>query len=443
MSDRPNVVYIHSHDTGRAVQPYGFDVPTPGIQRLAEGGVVFRQGFCAGPTCSPSRASLVSSLHAHQHGCMGLAHRGWQMNDFSRHIQHWLGRAGYRTALSGIQHIVHHDRTDAIGYQDVLIPPGVGGSPELAAATYIFQQGQRRGEQPFFLSVGFGETHREFPRPGRHEIDPRWVKPPAPFPDTDPTREDWAGYIAHARTLDRKMSVVFNALEESGQLENTLVICTTDHGLPLPRMKCTLHDEGIGVMLILRGPGGFTGGRPCDAIVSQLDLFPTICDVCDVPAPDWIEGVSLRPLVDGRAEAIHDEIFASVNYHACYEPQRCVRTARYKYTRRFGDRDKPVLPNVDDSPTKRLFLDQGWFPEDREGLYDLLHDPHEMRNLLHDPAHAETLNDLRGRLRDWQQRTGDPILDGPIPAPPEAVFNEIDSSSPYGPLATTSEHPQC
>jgi len=441
MSDRPNVLYIHSHDTGRFVEPYGHNVPTPGLQRFAKGATVFRQAFCAQPTCSPSRASLVTGQYPHQHGCMGLAHLGWQIDDFSHHIQHWLKGAGYRTALSGIQHIVHHDRTDEIGYDDVLIPPGVGGSPELAAATYIFQHRQEKRNKPFFLSVGFGETHREFPEENL-AVDPDDCRPPAPFPDTPETRFDWAGYITHARTLDRKMSVVFNALEESGQLENTLVICTTDHGPPLPRMKCTLHDEGLGVMLIVRGPGGFTGGGVSDALVWQLDVFPTICDVCGVAPPEWLEGTSLRPLVDGTADRVHEEVIGSLNYHGCYEPIRSVRTERYKYVRRFDERRKPRLPNCDDSPTKTFLLERGWYEEDPEGLYDLVFDPLEMRNLIDRPEHQATAADLRQRLHDWQARTGDPLLEGPIPAPAEAQLSDLDAVSSFAPRKPMSEHPQ-
>ena len=102
---RPNILYIHSHDTGRYVQPYGFQVPTPNIQMLADQGVLFREAFCAAPTCSGSRASLLTGLYCHNNGMLGLAHRGWKLNDYGQHWVHTLREVGYRSILIGEQHI--------------------------------------------------------------------------------------------------------------------------------------------------------------------------------------------------------------------------------------------------------------------------------------------------------------------------------------------------
>src|ERR687885_2022462 len=101
----PNVLYIHSHDTGRYVQPYGHQVPTPNIQRVADQGVVFREAFCAVPTCSGSRACLLTGQYGHSNGMLGLAHRGWELNDYREHIVNTLRRAGYWSALIGEQHL--------------------------------------------------------------------------------------------------------------------------------------------------------------------------------------------------------------------------------------------------------------------------------------------------------------------------------------------------
>src|SRR5205823_10091337 len=100
----PNIVYIHSHDSGRYLQPYGHAVPTPNLQRLATEGVLFRQAFSVAPTCSPSRASLLTGQCPHRNGMLGLAHRGFALNDYRKHIIHTLKRAGYRSVLVGLQH---------------------------------------------------------------------------------------------------------------------------------------------------------------------------------------------------------------------------------------------------------------------------------------------------------------------------------------------------
>ena len=414
----PNILYIHSHDTGRYVQPYGHAVPTPNIQRLAEGGVLFRQAFCANPTCSPSRASLLTGKWAHSCGMLGLVNRGFSMSDYSQHIVHTLrGGANYHSVLGGLQHVAKNP--DEIGYDQIL--EGERDPENIVARTVEFLK--QAPPQSFFLDVGFFVTHRGFPEPGPDE-DPRYCLPPAPIPDTPENRYDMAAYKASAHILDNSIGAVLDALDENGLAENTLVICTTDHGLAFPGMKCNLTDHGIGVMLIMRGPGGFSGGKVCDAMVSHIDVLPTICDLLDIAAPEGVQGRSMMPLIHGEVEAINDEIFAEVNYHAAYEPQRAIRTQRWKYIRRYGDRQKPVLPNCDEGPTKDMWMRHGW--QDRyvasEQLYDLIFDPHETYNLVNDSTVTVVLEDMRYRLDRWMAETDDPLLHGPVPPDPGAQF---------------------
>ena len=105
MAPPPNILYLNSHDTGRYVQPYGNAVPTPNIQWLADQGVMFRNGFCAAPSCSGSRAALLTGSYCHNNGMMGLAHRGFALYDYDQHIVRTLSRAGYHTELIGEQHV--------------------------------------------------------------------------------------------------------------------------------------------------------------------------------------------------------------------------------------------------------------------------------------------------------------------------------------------------
>ncbi len=279
--------------------------------------------------------------------------------------------------------------------------------------------------------MGFGDTHREY-GPITDAGDPRYCRPPEPIADTPETREDMAHFMTSAREVDAKMGAVLAALDRTGLAENTLVICTTDHGVAFPRMKCTLTDSGIGIMLIVRGPGGFKGGRVIDSMVGHIDLFPTVCDLLGIEPPPWLQGVSLMPMIRGEAEAVRDEIFTEVNYHAAYEPMRSIRTKRWKYIRRYDDRDAPVLPNCDDSPSKTLWLDNGWaeLAPDREALFDLVFDPNEAHNLVGDPRADDVLSDLRARLDRWMEATDDPLLKGRIPAPAGAVVNDPDGLSP-------------
>jgi N-sulfoglucosamine sulfohydrolase len=435
MTTLPNILYIHSHDTGRWIQPYGYDIPTPNYQRLAEQGMLFRQAFCAAPTCSPSRAALLTGASPHSAGMLGLAHRGFSQIDPRQHLLTTLKNAGYFAALAGLQHVFTGDELPKAGY-DFLRP---GGQPaEKVAADFIQQRTAKRG-QPFFLDVGFFETHRsgsntgfDNEKAGEPEPDGRYIRPPAPLPDVSAIRRDAADYRLCAARLDRKVGVVLDALEKSGHAENTLVVLTTDHGPAFPGMKCNLTDHGMGVLLILSG-SGIPKGDICDAMVSQVDLFPTLCDLLKIDKPAWLEGKSLAPLLGGSKTEINEEVFAEVTYHAAYEPMRAVRTKRWKYIRRWGDHAKqPVLPNCDDSPSKDEWLVNGWrtHPVAAEALYDLCFDPQENQNLVDHPDHTDTLAEMRGRLKRWMEHTKDPLLAGSVAAPSGSRVNDVDGLSP-------------
>ncbi|MDQ3613610.1 MAG: sulfatase, partial [Chloroflexota bacterium] len=344
---RPNILYLHSHDTGRYIEPYGFGARSPNLQRLAETGVVFRQAFCAASTCSPSRASLLTGQSAHSSGMLGLAHRGFRLNDPSQHLATTLRDAGYETVLAGVQHVTSGD-PEELGYMKVLSRTHENTPATVQAAVDAIQNAASRPNQPFFLDAGFFETHRPFPN--APEGAARYIAPPSPLPDTARVRQDMAGYQQSLTDLDNAYGEILDALDSTGLADTTLVIATTDHGIAFPWMKCNLTDHGTGVLLIMRGPGGFSDGQVNDALISHLDLYPTICDLAGIGRPDWLQGHSLLPLMRGETDAIRQEVFAEVTFHAAYEPQRSIRTDRYTLIRRFGDRQTPVLPNLDDGP---------------------------------------------------------------------------------------------
>jgi arylsulfatase A-like enzyme len=421
---RPNIVYLHSHDTGRYVQPYGYAVPTPRIHALAEEGVLFRQAFCAASTCSASRACLLTGQYAHSNGMMGLAHRGWSLHNYEHHIVHTLRDVGYHSMLVGEQHI--SKRPDEIGYDQVVKIDT--HHVEDVAPVAIDLLREPPGE-PFFLSVGFFETHREFFEPLKG--DEHTLRPPANLPDLPEIRKDFASYVASARSLDRGVGAVLDAIDRYGLRSNTLVVCTTDHGIAFPGAKATMTDRGIGVMLIMRGPGGFVGGKASDALVSHIDIFPTVCDLLEIEEPTWLQGRSLMPIIRDQVAEIRDAVFAEGTYHAAYEPQRCIRTPRWKYVRRFEPRDRPILPNTDDSPAKELWMRIGW-PKNllaTEQLYDMLLDPNEAWNRIDDPSLADTADGLRRRLHRWMEGTSDPLLHGAVRPPPGAETNHPDARS--------------
>lgn len=427
MPEKMNILYLHAHDMGRYVEPYGLGVKTPHLQKLAESGVLFRQAFCAGPTCSPSRAALLTGQYPHTNGMLGLAHRGFRLNDYRQTLIHTLRAAGYQTALAGGHHITTLEQVGEMGYDRVLNTRHDFEHPTAAALEFL----AARPAGPFFLDVGYHAPHRQgegFPTIGP-PADARYCRPPAHLPDTPETRGDYARYLGSVASTDLVMGRVLEALAENGFDGNTLVIATTDHGIAFPDMKCTLSDHGIGVMLIMRGPAGgpFAGGRVVDRMVSQVDLFPTICELIGLETPSRVQGESFLPLLregaGGRAE-----IFAEVNYHAAFEPQRAVRTERWKYIRRYDGRAAAVLPNCDDGPAKTLWAENRWReqPRPEEMLFDLLFDPQERRSVAGEPACREALADMRSRLARWMTETADPLLEGSVDAPGGARVTDPD-----------------
>lgn len=430
-----NIIYIHCHDAGRYLSPYGYAVPAPNLDAFAAGAVTFRQAFCNAPTCSPSRAALLTGVTAHQAGMLGLAHRGFSLANEEEHLCRFLARHGYQTALCGVQHEWDYSLTPP--YEAVI--PQIGEenrkNPEndlqiaRAAAAWLRE---RKDPRPLFLAAGFYYPHRVFPEP-----DPRFpadrAPAPAPLPDNAVIRGDMAAYQTAAWWMDKAFGEVWKALQETGLDQNSLILFTTDHGIAFPKMKASLTDHGMGVAFIVKAPGQAAAGAARDEMVSHLDFFPTVCDYAGLPVPERCLGRSLRPLLEGRPGAAGaEEVFAEVNYHAGYEPKRAVRTARYKYIRNFELEHHPLLANIDPGPSKDWMIQEKLLggPVPGEELYDLWADPNETRNLAGDPAHRAALEDMRGRLERWMKKTSDPLLEGHVPAPPGARVAPRGAVSP-------------
>jgi N-sulfoglucosamine sulfohydrolase len=423
---QPNVILLHSHNTGRLIQPYGHPVPTPNIQRLAEQGVLFRQAFAAAPTCSPSRASLSTGQYPHVNGMLGLAHRGFRLKDYDRTMVHTLNAAGYRTVLGGLQHITK--QREELAHSDDLNPASNKAADVIPGVVKFLDT---RPGGPFYLDVGINETHRPFPEATAEEA--RYTMPPAALPDTPRTRQDFAGFKRCCRIMDDAFGQVLDALKRNGLEDNTLVICYSDHGAQFPFYMCNLTDRGLETFMVIRGPRGFTGGKVIDAMISHVDIFPTVCELAGINIPNWVQGRSIMPLMDGRATDVNEEIYGEITYHAAYEPQRCIRTRRWKYIRRcFDDRVRPTLPNIDRGPSRDEVFEHGFAERTvwQEALYDVMLDPMEMDNRAGDPQAADVLRQMRQRLDKWMDDTDDPLLKGPVALPKGCAATNRDGLHP-------------
>lgn len=379
------------------------------LSAFTKDALLFQNAYCVSPTCSPSRAAMLSGMYPHQ-------------------TVNYLKERGFYTALCGIQHesgwyLAHKQGAEAIGYHLDLTNDSDGYEQEelclwdkknaYSAASFIKSYEYRR---PFFLSFGMYSTHRRYPEtigPGIHE---EYVRPPYPIPNTPETRKDHARFLTSAQNADEYFKVVLDALKEKGIYNNTVIIFTTDHGLANPFSKCTLFDSGIGVSLIIRVPL-HAKGTCCEALVSHVDIFPTLCDLLDLGKPDYLEGCSLIDCFHNPAAEPRSEIFAEVNFHTSYEPIRCVRNKRYKYIR-YYDQDYLNInqSNIDDSLTKEFFCRHGLSEQVkyREALYDTYYDMGERNNLVGLPEMRGILDGLRQLLKEHMIKTRDPLLEGMI-----------------------------
>ncbi len=443
-----NIVYLHAHDAGRYIQPYGFPFENPNLMAFAKQSVLFRKAFCAAPTCGPSRAALTSGQYPHQMGMFGLpGNDGWLMDDYNKHMVQFFNRHDYLTVLAGVQHEAPHKDFSAIGYQRILeqeepARPQAGECyPETIDKVERFLSTYDHSK-PFFLSIGIDEPHRDnLARPelnlhGKSDrfsktrytdpekLDSRYTAPLPWLPDLPEIRQDMEAYREGVKIMDEYMGRVLFALEQCGYNEDTLVIITSDHGTEFPGAKKTLTDQGTEVMLLIRGPrgSGFEGGKVIESMVTHLDLYPTLCEVLDIPKPDWLEGKSLVPLVHGDCAYLHEAVFTEQNYHGQLEAIRAVRTERYKYLR-FHE---PIQRQMrHDGPPTPLLESFGWYdqPEGTEALYDLYLDPMEMQNRVNDPALAQVKAELSAKLDTWMEETNDCFPSGSFPPIPRTLLD--------------------
>lgn len=422
MPDRPNIIMMTCHDLGRHLGCYGVDtVRSPAIDGLAAEGCRMENYFASSPTCSPSRGCMLTGRYPQANGLMGLTHSPWwwRLNPDERHLASVLADNGYQTTLIGFQHVTPGD-PHTLGYADYLRGGKYAEDKADETERYLKEWDEDRG--PLFLKVGFPEVHRPFDKDPVKPDRERGVYVPGFLADTEVMRNDLAWFQGIIHYMDRAVGRILDAVERAGMTENSIVIFTSDHGMPYIGGKWTLFDPGITVPLIIRWPaGGIAGGRVMPQMMSNVDFMPTLLDLAGVPAPDNLQGRSGAALLSGESEEpIRDAIFAEHQAHALRDnTSRCIRTERYKLIRNF-DPGRTILKPIDVTP--QAVADHVQRPR-RNGtrpfgqLFDLQKDPWEERDMSEDPEHAAVFRALSDRLWRWMEEVGDPILDGPIVTP--------------------------
>lgn len=491
---RPNILFVFADDWGRYASAYAkLDGPgtlsdavqTPNFDRVAREGVLFRKAFVSAPSCTPCRSALLSGQHFWRTG-RGSILRGavWDYSNPSyalllRDAGYHLGETykvwGPGTPNDAPYGAGKHAYEKAGGrfnqFSKNVTALVASGTPLEAAKQALLAEvrgnlnaflADRKPGQPFCYWFGPTNTHRKWQKGSGQKLwginpDTLKGKMPAFLPDVPEVREDFADYLGEAQAVDAALGVMLARLTEIGELDNTLIVVSGDHGAPgFPHGKCNLYDFGAGVSLAIRGPG-VTGGRVVDDLVTLPDLAPTFLEVGGLTPPAVMTGRSLVNLLrsskSGQVEAARDAVYIGRERHvenarADYlpYPQRAIRTHDFLYIINFrpdrwplGDpyrldganppsieelteETRTTFPDDDAGPTKawlvtmrndpqwKRHFDWAYAKRPREELYDLKSDPQQTTNVAADPRYAATRAKLENRLMGELQRTGDPRL---------------------------------
>ena len=451
----PNILFCISDDQSYANTGANGDpvVQTPAFDRVAREGLRFTHAFCDAPTCGPSRSAILTGQHIWRLEEAGNIHSTLPAK-FTTYTE-LLAEAGYVVGFTGKGwspgRLEPGGRTmnpAGVSFQKRKAkPPFKSMSNTDYAGNFQDFLEQVSDDQPFCFWLGTSEPHRayELGAGKRTGKDPDQVIVPPIFPDNDIVRNDILDYLVEIETFDQHVARAIAILESTGQLDNTIVVITSDHGMPFPRAKASLYDAGSRVPLAIRWPRGICNpGRDVNAFVNLSDLAPTFLEAAGLTPPDMMTAQSLMEIFFSGDDPVgRPAAFIAMERHdGCRKggkgyPCRAIRTEGYLYIHNFeptrwpsGSPDASVCARsipygeIDTSPTKTFMMEHrnehgvadlaelafGMRPA--EELYDLKSDPHQMVNLAGSTAMTEAQASLRRRLFDHLKKTGDPRIVG-------------------------------
>jgi len=435
---RPDIVIFIADDLSWTdIGPNGSkDVRTPNIDRLAREGTRFARAFAASPTCTPSRSSLLTGDYPMRNG----AHANHSnIFDTVRTLPAYLKALGYRVVVAG--------KTDFGPPRDfpfeylagsTIHPDGEKREALLSRLdTQVIDElfATRDPDTPLALFVASFQPHVPWAKTAAY--DPATLTLPENFVDTPQMREDFARYLTDVTDLDRELGEVCASIAKHGTANDTLFVFTVDHGAQLPFAKWTLYDPGIHIPLIAAWPGRIPPGRSTDAMVSLVDVLPTVLEAVGAPAPPGIDGKSFLSVLTGADDVFRDHVFAAHTGDKNFNrsPMRAIRTDRWKLIVNLNS-SEPYVNAMTNAKASRAFW-TSWVERAETDasaaklvnryqhrppleLYDIAADPYELRNLADDPAHSAMLGMLREKIDRWRTGQGEKLTD--VPMPEDAPF---------------------
>ena len=453
---RPNILFCISDDQSYAHTGANGDpvIKTPAFDRVAGEGLRFIHAFCDAPTCGPSRSAILTGQHIWRLEEAGNIHSTLPVK-FATYTEE-LGKAGYAVGFTGKGwspgRLQAGGRTLNPAGREFnkrrLNPIRKGMSGRDYAANFDDFLSEVKPGQPFCFWLGTHEPHRGFEagvgtRSGK---DRAKVNVPPIFPDNDIVRSDLLDYLVEVEHFDRMVERAMASLEKTGQLDNTIFVVTSDHGMPFPRAKASLYDDGSRVPLAIRWPKGIKdSGRTVDACVNLSSLAPTFLAAAGLQVPDMMTAESLMDIFSNsgtlnlRAYLDKSAAFIAMERHdGCRKggkgyPCRAIRTREFMYIYNFepgrwpsGSPDASVCARaipfgeIDTSPTKTFMMkhrnehgvarlaELAFGMRPAEELYDLKNDPHQMNNLAGNVEYLKKQGELRNRLFEHLKKTKDP-----------------------------------
>jgi N-sulfoglucosamine sulfohydrolase len=430
---QPNILFCIADDwSWPHASAYGDAVvKTPHFDRVAREGALFRNAFCASPSCSPSRAAILTGRAPHQLDEGGNLW-GFLPSRFET-FPDALQRAGYFIGLQG----------KGWGPGSV---PAAGRTRNPAGPSFksleAFLQARPEGK-PFCFWFGSTDPHRPYVRDAGagSGLKADNVRVPLFWPDAPAVRGDVLDYAFEVERFDRDVGALIKLLEDRGELSNTVVIITSDNGMPFPRCKANLYEMGTHLPLAVRWPAKIKPGTVIESFVNLQDIAPTVLEIAGLPAPKEIPGRSLVPLFAGaEPDGARTMVFVERERHANVRkgdlsyPARAVRTKDFLYIRNlrperwpagdpemwkavgeFGDCDAGVVKDFilkrRDEPPMKGYFNLCFDLRPAEELYDVRNDPGQTNNVAGAAKFAAVQKQLRAELDAWMKRTSDPRLD--------------------------------
>lgn len=458
-TDRPNILFAISDDqSAMHAGAYGdTSNKTPAFDRIAREGVLFNYAFTASPSCAPSRSAILTgrNIWELEEGGILLGILRAKFTVFTLLLEdagYELGATGKTWGpgrTEGWTREIFGNNDSSIKLAESEQRPGL--NPTDYAANFNEFFANRDKGKPFFFWLGTSEPHQRYDigawkRAGKRLEDARL---PGALPDHPDVRGEILDYGIEIEHFDNHLGRALATLEQAGELDNTLVIVTSDHGNPLPRSKCNLYDSGTHVPLALRLPEVIPGGRKVDDLASLVDIAPTILDAVGANVPEEMSGRSLWSILrsdkSGLVDPSRDFVVTAFERHTIARrngvgyPMRAIRTREYAYIRNYepdrwpaGDPDYNAPPqgffgDVDRGVTKSFLMANALDPEIRpyylmaygrrpaEELYDIRKDPHQLRNIAGESSMTEIKQQLIWRLNAYLQKYDDPRQRGATP----------------------------